>query len=52
MRAKTAQTLARHSTMELTMQVYTLVALDTKEEAVNQLPDLEFQNSENVKNTG
>ncbi len=36
---KTAQTLARHSTMELTMQVYTLVALDTKEEAVNQLPD-------------
>ncbi len=28
-----------HSTMELTMQVYALVALDTKEEAVNQLPD-------------
>ncbi len=37
---KTAQTLARHSTMELTMQVYTLVALDTKEKAVNQLPDI------------
>ena len=37
---KTAQTLARHSTMELTMQVYTLVALDTKEEAINQLPEL------------
>ncbi len=47
---KTAQTLARHSTMELTMQVYTLVALDTKEEAVNQLPDFGSQGS--VKDAG
>jgi integrase len=38
---KTAQALARHSTMELTMQVYTLVAMDTKEEAVNSLPSFD-----------
>ncbi len=47
---KTAQTLARHSTMELTMQVYTLVALDTKEEAVNQLPD--FGSNGSMKDAG
>lgn len=37
---RVAQELARHSTLELTMQVYTRVALETKTEAVAGLPDL------------
>jgi len=38
---RVAQGLARHSTMELTMQVYTHVALDSKQSAIRGLPDLE-----------
>lgn len=37
---RTAQALARHSTLEFTMQTYTHVALDTKSEALAALPDL------------
>jgi integrase len=40
---KVAQDLARHSTIQLTLDRYTHTALETQVEALEKLPDLEMQ---------
>ncbi len=49
---KTAQTLARHSTITLTMDRYTHTVLETQKAAVAQLPDLSLPTAAEVRATG
>jgi len=49
---KAAQTLMRHSSITLTMDLYTHTALETKIEALSKLPDFRTQELQEAKATG
>jgi len=49
---KTAQDLARHSTISLTMDNYTHTVLESRSEALKALPDLDVPIAEEVRATG
>ena len=47
-----ARELARHSTVQLTLDRYTFTLMETRSEAINQLPDFTAAPSEAMKATG
>ncbi|MEX0726407.1 MAG: site-specific integrase, partial [Planctomycetaceae bacterium] len=49
---KTAQTLARHSTFELTMNVYTSLSVHDQASALASMPDLPIDHSPNSESMG